>query len=53
MVVFSIYSLHRDSKLFPEPEEFDPERFNEVNKHKIPQYGYIPFGTGPRICLGQ
>jgi len=48
-VWFSSYSLHRDPKYFPEPEKFNPDRFlnNDVNNST-----YIPFGIGPRICIG-
>ncbi|KAF2898150.1 hypothetical protein ILUMI_08020 [Ignelater luminosus] len=47
-----IYSLHRDSKYFPDPEKFDPERFNDVNKQDIVPFTYLPFGAGPRNCIG-
>ncbi|KOC61105.1 Cytochrome P450 9e2 [Habropoda laboriosa] len=51
-LLFPIYSLHRDPKYFPDPEKFDPERFNEENKAKVNPYVYIPFGVGPRKCIG-
>lgn len=51
-VVVSIYGLQMDPDYFPEPEKFDPERFNEENKRKIVKYSYLPFGEGPRVCLG-
>jgi len=46
---FPTYALHHDSKYFPQPEKFNPDRFlnNEVNNSV-----YIPFGVGPRICIG-
>ncbi|KAG5683846.1 hypothetical protein PVAND_013109 [Polypedilum vanderplanki] len=47
-----IYSLHHDERYFPEPEKFDPERFNDENKKNIRQDCYIPFGIGPRNCIG-
>lgn len=47
------YALHRDEKYFPNPSKYDPERFNEENKDSIPPYAYIPFGMGPRNCLGE
>lgn len=47
-----IYALHHDEKYFPNPEKFDPERFNDENKDKINPYTYIPFGLGPRKCIG-
>lgn len=46
------HGLYRDPKYFPNPNEFDPERFSPENKVKIPPYVYLPFGGGPRKCLG-
>lgn len=51
-VLIPAYGLHRDPEYFPEPEIFDPERFNDENKSKIWDYTYIPFGDGPRNCIG-
>ncbi|KAG5876878.1 hypothetical protein JTB14_007454 [Gonioctena quinquepunctata] len=47
-----IYSLHNDPKKFENPDHFDPERFSDENKDKIDPYAYIPFGAGPRNCIG-
>jgi len=44
--------LHRDPKYYPEPEKLNPERFSEENKDSITPYTYIPFGSGPRNCIG-
>ncbi|XP_049854972.1 cytochrome P450 9e2-like [Schistocerca gregaria] len=48
-----VHAIHRDPKYFPEPERFDPERFSPENKHLIKPFTYFPFGSGPRICIGQ
>ncbi|KAM5261934.1 cytochrome P450 3A12-like isoform 1-T1 [Hipposideros larvatus] len=44
--------LQRDSAFWPEPEEFRPERFSKQNKDSINPYIYLPFGSGPRNCIG-
>lgn len=48
-----IFPLHYDPKYFHDPEKFDPERFNEVNAKNIISGSYIPFGYGPRSCIGK
>lgn len=45
--------LHRDPRWWPEAEAFRPERFLDGAPHEIPRGAYIPFGLGPRVCLGQ
>ena len=47
-----IYALHHDPDIYPNPEEFQPERFSEENKKKRDNEAYIPFGAGPRNCIG-
>ena len=46
------YTLHRREDTFPQPETFDPERFSPAREKQLPRYAYVPFGAGPRICLG-
>ncbi|KAK4874175.1 hypothetical protein RN001_013535 [Aquatica leii] len=48
----SMYAMHRDENLYPEPERFNPERFSHENKSSILPYTYLPFGLGPRACIG-
>ncbi|GFG34391.1 hypothetical protein Cfor_10820 [Coptotermes formosanus] len=46
-----INGLHHDPQYFPDPETFNPDRFNEDNKHNIQPFTYMPFGSGPRHCI--
>ncbi|GLH10348.1 AGAP012296-PA-like protein [Gryllus bimaculatus] len=47
-----IVGFHTDPQYWDEPLKFDPERFSDENKHKIKPFTYMPFGMGPRICIG-
>jgi len=49
---FPVYAIHHDPQYFPDPDKFDPERFSDENKDKILPYTYLPFGHGPRKCIG-
>ncbi|KAJ8728454.1 hypothetical protein PYW08_016839 [Mythimna loreyi] len=51
-IMIPIFGFHRDPQYYPNPTKFDPERFSEENKHKIPMFAYMPFGVGPRNCIG-
>ncbi len=53
VVFISPYVIHRDPEFFPDPERFEPERFNPGYEERIPKYAYFPFGGGPRVCIGQ
>ena len=46
------YALHRDPRFFDHPDTFDPERFAPGWEDRIPRYAYLPFGGGPRVCIG-
>lgn len=51
-VLLAPWTLHRDARWFEEPMDFRPDRFSAENENQIPKYAYIPFGAGPRICIG-
>ena len=52
LIVVNTYALQRDERYFAEPERFEPERFAKGCEELIPRYAYLPFGGGPRVCLG-
>ncbi len=52
IVLISPYVLHHDPQKWENPTQFDPERFSADNEPLIPKYAYMPFGSGPRICIG-
>ncbi|XP_053675743.1 cytochrome P450 6A1-like [Anopheles nili] len=52
MVAIPVYALHRDPEHFPDPERFDPERFSPEACEKRHPFVYLPFGEGPRVCIG-
>lgn len=52
MVAIPSISFHYDEKYFPNSNVFDPERFNDENKRNISPGTYLPFGIGPRNCIG-
>lgn len=48
----SPYALHRDPRYFSDPAEFKPERWLDGLARRLPRGTYIPFGGGPRVCIG-
>ena len=52
-VNYCSWASHRLPEVFPEPEAFIPERFTRERKAALPQGAYVPFGAGPRICIGK
>lgn len=52
MIIISPWLLHRHKTLWRRPEAFDPTRFLPGRREEIDRFAYIPFGAGPRICIG-
>jgi cytochrome P450 len=53
VVSISPYVLHRHKTLWRDPDAFDPSRFLPGARESIDRYAYLPFGAGPRVCIGQ
>ncbi|MDD9725089.1 cytochrome P450 [Roseovarius sp. SK2] len=49
-VILPIYALHRHHMLWEDPDAFRPDRF--ADRKSVERYAYLPFGDGPRICIG-
>jgi cytochrome P450 len=52
MVIIAPYVLHRHRLLWREPDLFDPSRFLPGPAKAVERYAYLPFGVGPRVCIG-
>lgn len=52
IVLVNIVGMQRRADLFPDPDHFDPDRFSPEREKSIPRRAYIPFGDGPRVCIG-
>ena len=52
-VLIPIQAIHHDPQYYPEPEKFDPDRFLEKNKKFRDSCTFLPFGDGPRVCIGK
>ncbi|WP_164904796.1 cytochrome P450 [Streptomyces cyaneus] len=51
-IIYSPYLLHHDPRHFPDPDRFDPDRWLTDRARTLPRGAYIPFGAGPRKCIG-
>jgi cytochrome P450 len=52
IVLVPPFAIHRQPEFYPDPEAFNPDRFAPEREAERPRYAYLPFGGGPRICIG-
>ena len=52
LVMIAPYVLHRHRRLWTDPDGFDPDRFMPGRREAIDRHAYLPFGAGPRVCIG-
>jgi cytochrome P450 len=53
VIAISAWVLHRHRAFWDAPETFDPDRFLPERSAGRPRFAYLPFGGGPRVCIGQ
>jgi cytochrome P450 len=52
VLIVPIYAVHHHASLWPDPDVFDPDRFSSDAAKTRHRYAYMPFGAGPRVCIG-
>ena len=53
VVYLSQWAIHRSARFFPEPEQFNPDRWADNLEQRLPRCAYFPFGAGARVCIGK
>jgi cytochrome P450 len=53
IILMSPYVMHHTGRFYPEPFQFDPERWAPEVRDARPKFSYFPFGGGPRVCIGE
>jgi cytochrome P450 len=53
MVILNLYGIHHNPTVWPDPERFRPERFTREEIAQRSKHAWLPFGAGPRACIGR
>lgn len=51
-IIIPVHAIHHDAKYYSDPYDFNPDRFSEENVDNLHPNTYMPFGDGPRFCIG-